>query len=379
MKTSLPNLFEALFDFHPREDHTPRENFLTESFAYLLRTDGTVRACWLSILLDRKVERAECEIITRQTEIDSDAGTSIYPDLLLEGHVDGEQVAVYCEHKWNSPCNHGQLKKYRKVAEAKGKHGRLVFVCANIAQRSLADKCFTDNYCKSLLWEDVFTALNGLANKSTMLKEFLDFMKTHGLSPGKPLTVETMRAFLQASDFLKSLLSMANKLSANYPWTVIPERFLATSYVHDAYGRVGIRFETEEWKPALSVGFLYDETDHKVKLVNPEKGIDLLLRIEAEPKNTKDIKSALAVLNDKRNTLLKTAASVLLKGDRGNGNAYSVLIVRDCLGDVIAGTTTEGEQLEAIHKRLTTWLQVLFGNGVLEKAFGVCGLDSGMK
>jgi hypothetical protein len=380
MKPLLPNLFESLFDFHPREDHSPKENFLTESFAYLLRTDDSIRNRWVSILLARKVEPVECEIITRQTENDSDADTPIYPDLLLEGHVsDGEKFAVYCEHKWDSPCNHGQLKRYRKVAEARGKHGRLVFVCANVAQRSLADKCFADKYCKCFLWEDVFTTLNGLANKSAMLKEFLDFMKTHGLSPGEPLTVETMRAFLHASNFLKSLLSMASKLRYNYPWTVIPKRFHAKTRVHDAYGRVGIRFETDEWKPALTVGFLYDETNHKVKLVNREKGIDLLLRIEAEPENTRNIQPALAVLNDKRKALLKTAASVLLKGERGNGNAYSVLIMQDCLGDVIATAKTEGEQLEVIHKRLMTWLQVLFGDGVLEKALKACRLDSGMK
>jgi hypothetical protein len=203
----------------------------------------------------------------------------------------------------------------------------------------------------------VFKALDGLPNKSPILKEFLDFMKSHGLSPAQPLDVETMRAFLQAAGFLKSLLSFAYKLYTNYSWDVIPERFHATSYVRDHYGRVGIRFETEEWRPALTVGFLYDVTDHKVKLVNRDKGIDLLLRIEAEPKNTKNIQPALAILEEKRKKLKRTAASVLLKGEHGNGNAYSVLIVRDCLADVIENAKTEAEQLEAIYKKLTQWLQ----------------------
>jgi hypothetical protein len=78
MEPLLPNLFESLFDFHPREDHTPRENFLTESFAYLLRTDEDVRNCWLSILLNRKIEKTECEVSTRQTERDLETDTSVY-------------------------------------------------------------------------------------------------------------------------------------------------------------------------------------------------------------------------------------------------------------------------------------------------------------
>jgi hypothetical protein len=54
MQPSQPNLFESLFAFHPREDHTPKENFHTESFAYLLRTDNEVRNCWLSLLLGKR-------------------------------------------------------------------------------------------------------------------------------------------------------------------------------------------------------------------------------------------------------------------------------------------------------------------------------------
>ncbi len=379
MKSSLPNLFESLFDFYPREDHTPKENFLTESFAYLLQTDEDVRNGWLSVLLDRKVESVECEVITRQAEADLEADTSVYPDLLLDGQLsDGERFAVYCEHKWDSPCNHAQLRRYRKVAERKGGYARLAFVGATIKQRSEAEKCFADDCCRCLLWEDVFKTLNTLPNKCPMLKEFLDFMESHGLSPGKPLAIEVMRAFLQASDFRKSLQNMANKLLANYSWEVIPKRY-ERIYVQDAYGRVVIRFETEQWRPGLALGFLYDESDHRVKLVNRDKGIDLMLRIETYPKYTKDLQPALAILGEKRKVLKRTAASVLLKGERGNGNAHTVLIVRECLGDLIERAKTEGEQLETIYKRLTSWLQVLFEDGILEDAFKKCQLDSGMK
>ena len=72
------------------------------------------------------------------------------------------------------------------------------------------------------------------------------FMKTQGLSPGEPLTIEKMAAFVQAADFVKSLYNRVHKLHAHYSWDVIPQRFHANAYVHDAYGRVGIRFETKD-------------------------------------------------------------------------------------------------------------------------------------
>lgn len=380
MKSSLPNLFESLFEFHPREDHTPKENFLTESFACLLRTDPAVCNCWLSCLLGKTVEDATCEVITRHTEKDLDADTSVYPDILLDGQLsNGERFVVHCEHKWDSPCNHGQLRKYRTITEGKGNHACLAFVGVTSKQRTDAENSFPDKSCRCFLWEDVFRALDGLADKSALLKEFLEFMKSHGLSPAPPLTVEWMTAFIQASDFLKSLLNLAHKLNNDYSWKVIPKRFHASNYVHDAWGRVGIRFETEDWRPALTVGFLYDETDHKVTFVNRDKGIDLLLRIEAVPKHIKNVRPALAVLDAKRKSLRRSAASVQLKGEPGNGNAYSVLIVRECLADVIENAKTVDDQLAATHGRLTDWLRVLFDDGSLEKAFKKCGIDSGMK
>lgn len=308
------------------------------------------------------------------------ANSSIYPDLLVDGQLsDGEPISLYCEHKWDSPCNEEQLKKYLVLAKNKGEHAQLIFVGANYKQRSEAVKCFQEDECKCFLWEDIFRSLDAIPEKSSILQEFLDFMKNQGLSPGQPLTVERMTAFLQVSDFVQSLKNLAHKIDTNYPWAAIPERYYANRDVNDAYERVAIGFGTKDWRPAITVGFLYDVKDHRVTLVNRDKGIDLLLRIEAEPKSSRNIQPALDVLKAKREQLKNTAASVLLKGERGNGNSHSILIVRDCLGDVIDNVKTEGDQLTAIHKKLTTWLEILFKDGKLENGFKKSFLDSGMK
>lgn len=372
-----PNLFDALFSFHPRNDHNPKENFLTEAFAYLLRTDDGVRDRWLSTLLKRAVEGATASILTQRMEQDQ-AGDSLICDLWISAQLgDGESVQIYCEHKWDSPCNNDQLQKYQRFAAREKAH--LVFVGATSRQKSDAATCLPEDRCACFTWEDVYRALEGLSPKSTLLQEFLEFMKGQGLSHGKPLTIEGMTAFLRAADFRKSLLNLANKLLASYPWDVVPRRFHAKKYVHDAYGRVGIRFETKDWKPAITLGFLYDESDHRVTLVNRDNGIDLLLRIEASPNDTRSLNPHLRdVLDAKRSALQKEAASVLLKGERGNGNKYSLLIVRDCLGDVIRDRETQADQLTAIANKLARWLKILFEDGKLEEGFRKGGLHSGM-
>ena len=375
---SRPNIFESLFEFHPRDDHTPKENFLTESFAYILRTDAAACESWLSTIFGMEVKGATMNIDTRRAEIDEDGLTSIYPDMLIHGELREEQpVAVYCEHKWDSDCNLEQLRKYKRVTEKQGTHARLVFVGATHRQKAEASKFLPVERC--LLWEDAFAAFERVSDKSDILKELLDFMKIQGLGPGEPITVLQMQAFLKAGDFLNSLQSLANKLNTNFSWEVIPKRFHANRYVHDAYGRVAIRFETPDWKPAMSLGFLHDESDHGVSFVDRNRGIDLLLRIEVEPRNSKNAQPALDVLAEKRKALNKTAASVLLKGERGNGNNYSLLIVRDCLADVIKDAQSSTDQLNAIHNKLTGWLEILFADGKLEAAFKKSSLDSGMK
>ena len=288
---SPPNLFESLFNFHPRKHHKPEENFLTESFAYLLRVDECVRNCWLSTLLDNSnINVATCKIMTRQSEKDMENGNSIYPDMLIDVHFSGgHHYLLHFEHKWNSPCNEKQLIKYQKVVENKGPHARLVFVGASYKQKSEAARYLPDNKCSCFLWEDVFLALNDIPKKSLVLKEFLGFMKSQGLGPGRPISVEMIKSSTPAS-YLESLLIFAQKLKNNYSWEVIPKRFHAYISARKGYGRVGIRFETKNWKPAITVGFLYDVTDHRVTLVNPDKGIDLLLRIEALPQDTEDKK-----------------------------------------------------------------------------------------
>jgi hypothetical protein len=380
METQLPNLFEALFQFRPRGSHTPKENFLSELFAHFLRTDQRILDAWLSRLLGNTIRGAVCQIKTRQTERDVD-DMSMYPDMFIDGQLDdGSPVAVYCEHKWDSGCDNNQLTKYSKLAASKGKHARLVFVGATNVQRSAAVKCFVDRSCGCFLWEDVYVTLDTIPRKPPLLKEFLTFMKSQGLSPGKPLTVERMRSFLQASDFAQSLIGLAHKLDTNHPLEArLPPRYHADKEIKDAYGTVAIWYLTRDWKPWVACGFLYDPSEHRVGLVNPARGIDLFLRIAADPKQTNNISSALDVMNDKRNELRKTAASVLLKGEPGNGNKWSIMIVRDCLGDVIGNSKTEADQLVVVQQRLSTWLDVLFKDGRLEKAFKKCGLDSGMK
>lgn len=308
--------------------------------------------------------------MTRNSELEGD--TKVFPDMRVKVEFeDGSTSTILSEHKWNSHCNDNQLSRYLNVARGQP----VVFIGANRrqiaeAQRTLRRNCF--------LWEEVYCALDGVAEKTDILQQFLVFMKTHQLTPGKPITLTQMQAYLQSGGFVQSLERAAEKLSSEREWDFIPARFHLEKQVRNRFGRVAIEFATHGWRPTVTVGFLIDPRDHRVSFTNSNKGIDLMLRIEAMPLVLQGAEPALTLLKRKRPELMKTASSVLLLKDPGNGNGHSLILVRTSLWDVIANAANESEQLEIVFAHLKRWLQVLFEDGELERVFRKTGLDSGM-
>lgn len=379
MNDLTPNLFNALFEFHPRDGHTPKENFLSEGFAYVLKTCDEARDAWLSLALGQTV-KSKPEVTTRYSERDEE-GIAVFPDMTISGVLNnGKPFVLYSEHKWDSPCNSGQIRRYIKIAQQQGDHCCLAFVGASHRQKKEAQSSDTRMKGKAFLWAEVFQVLERLQNKPNILVQFLDFMKTHGLSPGRSIESATMVAFIQSSDFLNTLEHCANKLNDDFDWEFFPKRYRSDEAraVTNRWGRLAIEFATPEWKPTITVGFLIDERDHKLSFVNRQKGIDLLLRIEASPGDQKNIGPVLAELDRKRKNLSSLSASALLLRERGNGNTHSLIIIRSCLADVIEKARTQQDQLEAINQTLKGWGEILFGDGALENSFRQAGLDSGM-
>jgi hypothetical protein len=327
--------------------------------------------------LTRSVQCAQFDIQTRATERDED-NLSVFPDMSISGTLsNGKQFEILSEHKWDSQCDPAQLRRYVKIAQGKG--AEVAFIGSTQRQKKEAAKCDPSMPDRCFLWEEVFQALGRVPQKSQILEEFMHFMKAQGLSPGEPLSVAKMKAFVQSTGFENSLERLANKLLNECEWLCVPSRYRSNPKVSTRWGRAGIEFATPDWKPTITAGFLFAVYNHKVSFVKPNEGIDLLLRVEASPKDQARVQPVLDVLRLKRPELKKLGATVLLKSERGNGNPHSLLIARCCLADVIAQSATEAEQVKRVHHKLESWIKVLFADGKLESAFKKAGLTSGMR
>lgn len=382
MTDESPNLFNALFKYHPRDGHTPWENFLTEAIAYVLKTEPRAAEVWLSLMLGRNVEVAEFDVLTQNSERAEDETSTVFPDLkVIASLKGGEQQTVYCEHKWDSPCNHNQLRNYARLARREQGNGIVTFVGANQMQVREARRLEPEFVQKAVCWEDIYRSFKEISNPSQMLKELLVFMEAQGLNPGTPLNTAGLRAIVQVPAIKEQLRRYSKKLFTEFDWQFLERRYREDNAprfpcVKDRYGKIAIEFITRGWAPSIDVGFLYDITNHRVTFICQDDGIDLALRISADPVQNRRIDPILSELHRGRDRIEKLEETqrqrhftrVLIKGEKGTGNPWTLLIAQKCLVDVIENCDSEAKQLEAIYGCLRQWLTALFSDEKLKDA-----------
>jgi hypothetical protein len=382
-----PNLFNNLFSVRIREDHSPKENFLSECFAHILRAVPEAREAWVSRICGRSLVLPKWNVSTRSTEVDPSTRTAIFPDLRIDAiTADGRPIVVFAEHKWDSPCRVAQLESYRRIARDIKTWTCLVFVGARRDQVESA-KGHVD---ASLYWENAYEIFECVANQlsdsigdeSKLLKDFLFFMKSQGLGPVAAITPEKLQAFVESNDLPFQLSVFCRKLADEYDWDKIPKRYHGTPTtpvgptlplpvkptlpVEDRYGRVAMEFSGANWAPTITLGFLYSNSDHRVPFTDPGRSIDLMLRIEANPKANPKPESLIARLKEKSPGLRQMGAQVLIKGDPENRNHNTLLIIQQSLTVVLNGVRDTHVQLDKIHETFQRWLSVVFDDGALE-------------
>ena len=361
------NLFNDLFNVRIREGHSPKENFLSECFAHVLRTQERICETWVSEICGHSRNLAKLNVSTRFSQTDPLNSRVIFPDLRIDATtIEGEEIVILSEHKWDSPCSNAQLEAYRRIADSLDPRATLVFVGARRDQVEQARKSMQVD--KSLYWEDIYSCLKSVAIESETLKDFLHFMKAQGLGPVPAITEAKIKAFVESKDLLSQLSVFCRKLADEYEWQSIPARYHGEPPlpVDDQYGRVAIEFVGANWAPAITLGFLYSNYDHRVPLIEPNNSIDLFLRLEASPKLNPNLEPLLKVFAQKLPKLREISGQALIKGNPENRNSRTLIIIQQSLTNILSGVTETHAQLQKIHDTLESWLSVLFHDGLLE-------------
>ncbi len=350
-KTSL---LTALRSYHPRENHDPLENFITEAFAWLLVNNPGFGRFYLGKILERLrlPELPAGAPIEWRTQVNL---RGVFPDLV--GAIGGETFLF--EHKAWSHLHGNQLANYRNAAAAEYPETihRLILV---VGGRHLIDQ----NPDLGLCWHEVHAWIGEWRSHKEYEAEhlFADFqhlLENEGMGPPAPVSHESILAFRFTRTFEASLCDLARR-AFHHPWSmelnglsVEPRMPSHRGWTdgQDPWGRVGINLlgDLPDWSPGLFVGFLINPTNHRVKWASPDCpdfGAILDVNIELDP--TYDKTEAFARLRDALpKQIAQTCPDYCLLdhlAQSGEPNRWHPFHVRRPMVELLRGTQTADEQ-----------------------------------
>lgn len=353
------NLLVSLSKYHPREGHTPLENFITESFAWILRNNDEFT---LSFFRDLLKIGGITDIKKIETQV-SLSGT--YPDMVI---TTNSKVFIF-EHKTFTPLPENQIGKYRQLGEEYYGKTHLVLITSSKSQHD-------QDPDTALTWLDVHNFINQKINSlkiQKFLKEFADLLKEHGLGPQPALTYESIISYLPAKDFRKSLSDILWKVfekTSESPWIHklyksdklnSNENIKWNGDIAKFWGRVGTEF-LKQWRPGIFIGCIVENKDHGCNYSNHAKGIDYSLIISFDQESFQDANMKCYGLIDYQNDdLYKDLVSELrgttqkLEGyefyehlTEQNPNLWHPLYIRKPLAEILRGCETQEDQVSKL-------------------------------
>lgn len=190
------SIFKNLLDLNPNK--IPLEDFFTEIFTYLIKSDGNLLSKWLSHFAISDLKFNEYCISTQESFAALDTHLSgSRPDILMElsNYLDNEIIFVEC--KIGSEEGKHQLQKYAEhLDEIKHVSKRtLVYITRDFDSKNQGDifeNCRNTNNLAfvQLRWYQIYQFLldhNEFAN-NLLVTEALEFMEENGLSGSNRFT-----------------------------------------------------------------------------------------------------------------------------------------------------------------------------------------------
>jgi hypothetical protein len=362
------NVFNRLFSYRPKEDRSSYENYLTEAFAFTLKSCPAATASLVAYALETTVGDIQLDALeptTQQAIRVEDGSERPRPDLTVAGRTnDGKRFKVWCEHKWDSPLDVGQLKKYRAAAASSEVRVVVMLITPRPQDRDTA----VGEGFRVLLWENVHDELKLLAAKSDYVRQFVDFLRNQGLGPQEPFTLPCLAAYRQSYMIPWHFEEVSKALLAK-KWPSLPRAFRAVVKKIDTKttNLTGLQFVIGKCQPGLLAGLvLHPQLNHNVRDFSSTSGPDLMFAISIADKKRKVAEQVLAGGAER---LRQAGLDVLTQDDPPLKNHAHKLIVCKPLAYVIRGHATRLEQVDAIYSELLGWGEVLFADGELEKAF----------
>jgi hypothetical protein len=362
----MENLLVNLRKYRPRENTDPLENFVTETFAWLLKSSDEVRDSVLSCInefLDTAVElpKGDCEISTQENF------SNKYPDLV----VAWPECTWVFEHKVWSNLHKNQLKNYREYIESCTDDHRIILITAKAYQHG-------QNPDAALCWQDIYKCLSKLEQTlndeklSWAIGDFLTLLKTEGLGPSTPINSFSMKHYLEAVKFDNQVDSVFQ--AAKHKSWPLQSRILAPEIKRQkTETRVGLEFcpvigeYGRRWLPGVFFGVILDGYDHGVtEFLNDELNLCIVFDFnrtgQTHIKNSSTYQSFKTKLQSLVNSEFKQWEFIdTVKEPKAKANKWHPIVMLCPMLNVFEHTTSHDQQVETVHKLMGCFQEKLIG------------------
>ena len=383
------SIFSVLSNYSPQPMMNPRENYLTELFAWLINHIDLFGERYVSYL----IKTGHIDISTGGTHLEEyessiEARTQLH---VSNGYIDmviydnNRKIAFLCEHKIDSMLSEDQIKKYMDncLELDVGFHYHSVLLTKKESQH-------TEPADVMIVWREVTQLTrellkddNSLLTESDqfILKQFIDYMNMEGLGVSEPINEMDLRSYFTAQEVEKRIDEICRNLVApDVEWgkmipglKTFPEdrADYKPCYNKLKWGRVGIDF-FDKWNPGLFAGVILDGTDHKLEPVDWTKGPDLVVLLDVNLRNKEIYNSILNAkwyenlieqLNKQcdRNHYISTP-SCRWKVVDAPKNKWRIVILQTPLLDVIENCKHLDEQKEKVRNCLVEGIRLFVDN-----------------
>ena len=370
------SMFSFIKSYIPSKDKDPKEDFLTQLFAWMLiNVDGLIFE-YCNFILE-KVNGSSIQIIGNEninvrTQVTVENGRI---DLV----INLDEHGFICEHKVFAPLSEGQIEKYTNNSSSLGSG---VFYTVLVTATKLQH---TQNADVKLTWGEICEFLETMIYKyddigKFIIEQFTSYLKEQGLGYTEPIKLVELLAHFPAKALEKNLNAIFYEIEG-IEWEKqcpglkqLNSTKFNVKYNKYRWGRKGIDFFSQ-WFPGVFAGVILDTDDHSIHPANIKKGPDFVVVIETDyyPGNNEVIQ--------KRNQILHSPTFVELKKrlelNHGEfefipevkGNPWRVLVLKRPIFDILKGQSSKEEQVGALLNNISKAINLFIQDDLLKKAF----------
>lgn len=371
------SLFSRLFHYRESEKLSPRENFLTEMFAWMIGNLKQFGHDYVEFLMTK------CE---NKTSFDSNKSYSVcvrtqvnvkyeekdhfknrFIDMVINTTGD---MGFICEHKVDSEVRENQIQEYASCQEQLNGSPNHKFKTVLLTKST---EQHTEKADISITWYDVYKYFSEKFNKGEynckpeekiIIDQFLMYLTEVGMGKRETINANAVEYYCDAMKLETVLKSIFNNICTDVKWEEKFPRikdFLTDfdpfvskeTYSRNEIRRLGIEF-TRNWNPGLFAGVQMNNDDDSLQSFDSPQLVVIIDCMEGKKSEHQNTKWFTSVKDKQSKEEIETGFHIQTDSD----NPWRVLILHKPLTEVLKGTRYE-EQKKDIKDEIVSGINLI--------------------